>query len=97
MAATPGANAGANIRRAVGELEVAVSLDPNNPRAFRHLAMAYGRLCDSGSANLATAEQNFYSGQYKTAKQFAARAKRSFEKNAPQWLRADDIMRFNTN
>ncbi len=87
----------ANIRRAVGELEVAVSLDPNNPRAFRHLAMAYGRLGDSGSANLATAEQNFYSGQYKTAKQFAARAKRSFEKNAPQWLRADDIMRFNTN
>ena len=83
-----------DIRRAVGELEVAVSIDPNNPRAYRHLAMAYGRMGDSGSANLATAEQNFYSGQYKTAKQFAARAKRAFRKNEPQWLRADDIMRF---
>lgn len=83
-----------NVRRAVGELEVAVSIDPNNARAYRHLAMAYGRLGDSGSANLATAEQNFYSGQYKTAKQFAARAKRAFKKNDPQWLRADDILRF---
>lgn len=83
-----------NIRRAVGELEVAVSLDPNNPRAYRHLAMAYGRLGDSGSANLATAEQNFYSGRYNSAKQFAARAKRAFNKNDPQWLRADDILRF---
>ena len=83
-----------NIRRAVGELEVAVSIDPNNARAYRHLAMAYGRLGDSGSANLATAEQNFYSGRYNAAKQFAARAKRSFRKNDPQWLRADDILRF---
>lgn len=84
----------ANMQRALGELEVAVSIDPNNPRAYRHLAMAYGRLKDNGSANLATAEEKFHSGQYGAAKQFAARAKRNFKRTDPQWLRADDIMRF---
>lgn len=83
-----------DLRRAVGELEVAISLDPANSNAHRHLAMAYGRLGDTGSANLATAEAQFYAGQYKSAKQFAARAKRAFPQNAPQWLRADDILRF---
>lgn len=83
-----------DLRRAVGELEVAISLDPANSNAHRHLAMAYGRLGDTGSADLATAEAQFYAGQYKSAKQFAARAKRAFPKNAPQWLRADDILRF---
>lgn len=83
-----------SLRRAVGELEVSLSLDPVNPTAYRHLAMAYGRLGDIGNADLATAEENFHSGRYKDAKVFAARAKRRFPKNAPQWLRADDIQRF---
>ncbi|WP_246272943.1 M48 family metalloprotease [Oricola thermophila] len=83
-----------SLRRAVGELEVSLSLDPVNPVAYRHLAMAYGRLGDIGNAELATAEEKFHSGQYREAKVFAARAKRRFPKNAPQWLRADDIQRF---
>lgn len=83
-----------SLRRAVGELEVSLSFDPVNPTAYRHLAMAYGRLGDIGNADLATAEENFHSGRYKDAKIFAARAKRRFPKNAPQWLRADDIQRF---
>lgn len=83
-----------SLRRAVGELEVSLSLDPVNPNAYRHLAMAYGRLGDIGNADLATAEENFHSGKYKEAKVFAARAKRRFPKNAPQWLRADDIQRY---
>lgn len=85
-----------DLRRAVGELEVALSIDPDNPRAYRHLAMAYGRLGDTSSANLATAEEHFHSGRYKSAKQFAARAKRGFNRNTPQWLRADDILKFKT-
>lgn len=83
-----------NLRRAIGELEVAVALDENSPRAYQQLAMAYGRLGDTASANLATAEENFYQGQFKMARQFAARAQRAFPKDAPQWLRADDIIRF---
>ena len=83
-----------SLRRAVGELEVALSLDPVNAEGYRFLAMAYGRLGDVGSADLATAEQNFHSGRYKEAKVFAARAKRRFPPNTPQWLRADDIQRF---
>lgn len=83
-----------SLRRAVGELEVSLSLDPVNPTAYRHLAMAYGRLGDIGNADLATAEENFHSGRYKEAKVFAARAKRRFPDDAPQWLRADDIQRF---
>ncbi|MFZ2100516.1 MAG: M48 family metalloprotease, partial [Oricola sp.] len=83
-----------SLQRAVGELEVALSTDPVNPDAYQHLAMAYGRLGDIGNADLATAEQNFHSGRYKDAKVFAARAKRRFPPNSPQWLRADDIIRF---
>ena len=83
-----------SLRRAVGELEVALTMDPVNPRAYRHLAMAYGRLGDTGSAELATAEENFHSGNYRQAKVFAARAKRRFPNGSPQWLRADDIHRF---
>ncbi|TCD14632.1 M48 family peptidase [Oricola cellulosilytica] len=85
-----------SLQRAVGELEVSLSLDPVNPVAYRNLAMAYGRLGDTGSAELATAEENFHSGRYKDAKVFAARAKRKFEPNSPRWLRADDIQRFKT-
>lgn len=84
----------ANLRRAIGELEVAITLDPANPRAYQHLAMAYGRLGADGEAELATAEANFHAGRYDEARRFAARAKRRFEQGAPQWLRADDIQRF---
>lgn len=83
-----------SLRRAIGELEVALTRDPANPMAYRNLAMAYGRLGDIGNADLATAEENFYSGQYKDAKSFAGRAKTRFAPNSPQWLRADDIQRF---
>lgn len=84
----------ANLRRAIGELEVATTLDPANPRAYSHLAMAYGRLGNTGDAELATAEAQFHSGRYREAKRFAARAKRRFDQGTPQWLRADDIQRF---
>ena len=84
----------ANLRRATGELEVAITLDPANPRAYQHLAMAYGRLGAAGEAELATAEANFHAGRYDEARRFAARAKRRFEAGTPQWLRADDIERF---
>lgn len=83
-----------SLRRAVGELEVAASIDPFNARAYRHLAMAYGRLGDNANAELATAEEKFYTGQYKDAKIFAARAKSRFQRSDPQWLRADDITNF---
>ncbi|MEM1378342.1 MAG: M48 family metalloprotease, partial [Pseudomonadota bacterium] len=83
-----------SLRLAVGELEVAIATDPVNPRAYQRLAMAYGRLGETGNAELATAEANFHGGRLKEAKQFAARAKRRFERNSPQWLRADDITRF---
>jgi len=83
-----------SLRRAVGELEVAIALDPVNARAYRHLGMAYGRLGETGNAELATAEMHFHGGNLKEAKRFAARAKRRFERNSPQWLRADDISRF---
>lgn len=83
-----------SLRRAVGELEVAISLDPVNSNAYGYLAMAYGRLNDPGNAQLATAEQRFHAGKFKEAKGFAARAKRQFPKNAAQQLRADDIIQF---
>ena len=83
-----------SLRRAVGELEVAISIDPVNPRAYQHLAMAYGRLNDPANAELATAEAYFHAGNYREAKRFAARAQSRFRPSEPQWLRADDIQKF---
>lgn len=82
------------LRRAVAELEVAISLDDSNALAYRYLAMAYDRLGQAGNAQLATAEASFNNGNFAEAKRFAARAQAQFERGAPQWLRAEDIIQF---
>ena len=53
-------------------------------------------LAISPEAELATAEGNFYSGNYQDAKIFAMRAQAKMKVGSPGWVRAQDIVNFKT-
>ena len=54
--------------------------------------MAYGQKGDLAEADLAAAQAAFARGEYKTARDLAARAKTRFPTGSPGWVRADDIV-----
>jgi len=58
---------------------------------YRHLAAAYGRKGDLAQADLASAQASFASGDFKTARELAARAKTRLPTGSPGWVKADDI------
>jgi predicted Zn-dependent protease len=58
---------------------------------YRELAMAYGQKGDLAQADLASAQASFASGDFKTARELAARAKTRLPTGSPGWVRADDI------
>lgn len=82
------------IRRAVSELSAGLTREPENVNGYRFLAQAYGRLGNIGAAELASAEERYYSGNYQEAKAFAARAQTKLQQGSPDWLRAQDIINF---
>ena len=49
---------------------------------------------DLTEAELAIADQNFYSGNYFDAQVFATRAQQKLKRGTPAWLRAQDIIAF---
>ncbi len=69
--------------------------EPESPDAYTQLAMAYGHKNDLADADLASAQAAFASGDNKTARELAARAKQRFPVGSPGWVRADDIIAFN--
>jgi predicted Zn-dependent protease len=79
---------------AIKELRFALQREPNASIGHRQLAIAYARSGDRGNADLSSAYASFNEGDFKTAKQFAERAQRSFPTGSPGWLRADDIIKF---
>jgi predicted Zn-dependent protease len=58
---------------------------------YRHLATAYGRKGDVAKADLASAQASFATGDFKTARELAARAKTRLPTGSPAWVKADDI------
>ncbi|MFO7483573.1 MAG: M48 family peptidase, partial [Oceanibaculum nanhaiense] len=78
-------------RWALAELQVSVRQQPENSRAWRQLAIAHGRLGDTGLASLALAEEALLTGQRQTARQQARRAQAQLPTGSPGWLRAEDI------
>jgi predicted Zn-dependent protease len=76
---------------AVTHLRSAVVRDPDISDGYAYLAMAYGRKGDLAQADLASAQSAFTRGDWKTARQLAARAKTRFPVGAPGWVKADDI------
>jgi predicted Zn-dependent protease len=72
------------------ELNNAISVESDNPDAWRELAIAYGRGGDIGMAALALAEQNMATGDYRQAIGQAQRAQQLLPPGA-QRQRAQDI------
>jgi predicted Zn-dependent protease len=81
---------------AMTELRQATAYEKETPKAYRNLAMAYGRKGMNAEADLASAQSYFYSGDEKNAKSLAARAKSQLATGSPSWLRADDIVNYRT-
>lgn len=79
------------VDEAIGDLRNAAANDPDIPDAYDYLAMAYGRKGNLADADLASAQAAFARGDWKTARQLAARAKTRFPVGAPGWVKADDI------
>ncbi|WP_032112787.1 M48 family metalloprotease [Candidatus Paracaedibacter symbiosus] len=65
--------------------------DPDNPFAWRLLAIAHGKLNEEGQASLALAEEALAKGDDKMAKTHASRAKAAL-KSGPGFTRANDIL-----
>ncbi|MFH3478205.1 MULTISPECIES: M48 family metalloprotease [unclassified Xanthobacter] len=83
-----------NPDEAIRELIQATVRDPNSAGAWRSLAIAYGRKGDLANADLAAANGYFASGDFKTGRELAARARERFPKGTPGWLKADDLVSF---
>ena len=83
-----------NADDAIVSLNAAIQRDPDIPDAYTNLAMAYGRKNDLPRADLASAQAAMSRGDYRTARQLAARAKGRFPIGAPGWVKADDIASF---
>jgi predicted Zn-dependent protease len=79
---------------AIADLRTALAHDSDISDAYDYLAMAYGRKGDIAQADLASAQAAFTRGDWKTARQLAARAKTRFPVGAPGWVKADDIASF---
>lgn len=82
------------LRQAISELQTGLSREKDYAAGYRYLAQAHGQLGNIGDAELATAEGHFYSGNYREAKIFAARAQQRLKRGSPGWVRAQDIINF---
>ena len=74
-------------------LEVAVRQDRDDPRAWRLLSIAYGRIGRPGLSVLASAERALLTGRYSDAVGFSKRAAKLVPYGSPSQLRAADIQR----
>ncbi|UDL90950.1 M48 family metalloprotease [Mesorhizobium sp. PAMC28654] len=83
-----------SLKKAVAQINNGLGRDKENADGYRYLAQAYGELGNVTSAELATAEGHFYSGNYKDAKIFAMRAQKTLKRGEPDWLRAQDIINY---
>jgi predicted Zn-dependent protease len=83
-----------SLKKAIASINEGLDKDRENTIGYQYLAQAYGQLGEVPEAELAIAEGHFYSGNYKEAKIFAARAQQKMKRGAPGWLRAQDIINF---
>jgi predicted Zn-dependent protease len=77
---------------AAQELQTALSQEVDDALGWYELAQAYGRLGQTGKAELATAERYFVVDAYQPAMQFAVRAQRQLPPGSTDWQRATDIL-----
>ncbi|MEZ5995865.1 MAG: M48 family metalloprotease [Hyphomonadaceae bacterium] len=87
-----GGNEGAS--EAIGLLNSVLAHEPDNGFAWREMATARYERGEEALAELASAEQSFSLGDYRTALSFAERARRALPRNTPDFQRASDIANF---
>jgi predicted Zn-dependent protease len=79
---------------AVASLITGLNSEPLASDGYRHLATAYNRQGKMAQAELATAEGLLIEGDIDSAKTFALRAQGRFSRGSPGWLKADDIINY---
>ena len=82
------------LERAVTLLKTGLREEPDSPLAYSQLAIAEARRGNPALADVATAKSMMLSGQYQTARKFAARAQQRLKRGSPGWLQADDIISY---
>lgn len=82
------------VDRAIAHLVKARHTETRSAMLHRQLALAYASKGNIPRAQLESAEAAMLAGKYKLAKQHAKRAVKSFKKGTPEWLKANDILKF---
>jgi predicted Zn-dependent protease len=89
-----GAEDKAMLDEAIGLLKRAVANDPSNATAFNLMGTALARKGELPKAEIATAQGRFAEGNIKEAQVFAKRAIKHLPTGSPDWLRAEDIIKY---
>ena len=79
---------------AMSLLKRAISTDPNHATSHHLLGTAYARKGLYPQAELAASLAHFAEGNIKEAHRFAKRAVTKLPSGSPEWLRADDIIKY---
>jgi predicted Zn-dependent protease len=87
---------GVGTEEALGEAEGllidTLAMERDNPFAWNQLAAVYGKMKRVPDADLATAEEAYYTGNMPRAQNFARRAMEGLKPGTPNAQRADDIL-----
>lgn len=79
---------------AIRLLRRSIVIENDNPLAYNLLGQAYHNKGRYPQSYLARAQGLFYFGSVKEAKDFAQRAQAGLPRGSPEWIKADDIIRF---
>ena len=84
------------LEEAIGLLKRAAAADPSHATAYNLLGTALMKKGDAylPQAEIATAQGRFAEGNIKEAQRFAKRAIKQLPAGSPDWLRADDIIKY---
>ncbi|HVZ30481.1 MAG TPA: M48 family metalloprotease [Asticcacaulis sp.] len=81
-----------DLNEAVMHLNESVKYEEDDGFAWEQLAQAYDALKQPGMARLATAEAQFYEGDYNAARTSAVWSQKYFDASSPEFRRARDIV-----
>jgi predicted Zn-dependent protease len=77
---------------AIENLRIAQRAEPDSSWIWRNLAIAYGRKGDKGLSTLALAEEAYFRGSLREAREYAKRAEKLLEGDSPAMVQAQDIL-----
>jgi predicted Zn-dependent protease len=89
-----GTNDDGLLDNAVADLRAGLGQEPLASIGYRQLAIAYQHQGKTAEAQLASAEGSLIDGDVDMAKTFAKRAQAQLKVGSPSWLKADDIVNY---